>query len=418
MVARASSRPLGSRASGARVSEEKPRRSPKRAGSSIRIGSVALLACAMCLVGCGSPRSSRPLPQSEDGERLLGLTASQAADFARGREEFTALREEDAGLGPLFNARSCVECHGIPQVGGTGRAQVTHAGFTAADGSFVPLDGGTLVPTFSIRPGVVQPVIPEGATVARRRVNPLFGAGLVEAIPDETLDAEARGQAPELRGRVNWVIDPVTGTRRAGRFGWKASHATVEGFSAQALRDELGITTPLFPDEVFTGADPAAVARLDSVADPDTSTALPESMSAFVRGLAPLQPPDAEVDVLSGSDAFSRCACDACHVPELLTGRSDSLAFDRVRVPLYSDLLLHRVGNSDGIAEAGAAPDEMRTAPLWGLWSHSSLWHDGRAHDVREAIELHHVQAEQSRLAFDALSAAEQDALLAFVRSR
>jgi CxxC motif-containing protein (DUF1111 family) len=146
---------------------------------------------------------------------------------------------------------------GVPQRAGDWRCQYddeVRGGYRDEDGKFHALNGGTLYHLFSTPPHRCQVQIPpEANVIARRAPIPLFGAGLVEAIADQTIlaledpdDRDGNG----IRGRAARIIDVVAGSERIGRFGWKAQHATLLGFSGDAYRNEMGITNDLFPDEV------------------------------------------------------------------------------------------------------------------------------------------------------------------------
>jgi CxxC motif-containing protein (DUF1111 family) len=202
-----------------------------------------------------------PLALPEDvrlpGSPLAGITAQEHELFRMGLEDFTEVEGAPDGLGPAFNGTSCSGCHNVPAIGGTSTITEVRAGYRDEDGTFHELEGGTLFHLFSLPPHTCQPKIPaEANVIARRAPIPLFGAGLVEAIADETI---AAGEDPEdrnadgIRGRAARVADIVTGQMRIGRFGWKAQHATLLAFAGDAYRNEMGITNDLFRDEDARG---------------------------------------------------------------------------------------------------------------------------------------------------------------------
>ena len=174
------------------------------------------------------------------GDPLPGITAREFTEFRLGLDDFTEVETSEEGLGPAFNATSCAVCHSVPAIGGTSAVLETRAATSDEDGNFKPLDesGETWMHLFSTPTHGCQPVIPDHATIiARRAPIPLFGAGLVEAIADETLlrladptDRDRDG----VSGRAAIVTDVATGNRRVGRFGWKSQHATLLAFSADA----------------------------------------------------------------------------------------------------------------------------------------------------------------------------------------
>jgi hypothetical protein len=193
------------------------------------------------------------------GDALPGVTPVEFQEFRLGLDDFLEVETSDEGLGPAFNATSCAVCHSVPAVGGTSAIAEVRAGKRGPNGEFIPLDpsGESLFHLFSVPGHACQPVIPADATIIVRRVPiPVFGAGLVEAIPDEALlaleDPSDRNR-DGVSGRAAMVTDLASGERRVGRFGWKAQHATLLAFSADAYRNEMGITNDLFPHEVAVG---------------------------------------------------------------------------------------------------------------------------------------------------------------------
>jgi CxxC motif-containing protein (DUF1111 family) len=297
------------------------------------------------------------------------------------------------------------------------------------DGSARPIDpsGESVFHLFSIPLHSCQPAIPAEANVVSRRVPiPLFGAGLVEAIPDSTLltledpfDRDRDG----VSGRAALVLDPLTRERRVGRFGWKSQHATLLAFGAEAYRTEMGITNDLFPDELGLGVTPSQMKRCDPIPDPEdvrdprTNRRGIDNFESFLRLLAPVGRGEIDEAARIGERVFVAIGCAACHVPALATGASSNLLFNRRVVPLFSDLLLHDVGTGDGIIQAAASADEIRTPALWGLRFRRPLLHDGSAATVEQAILRHRREAELARQGFETLSDADRAALLAFLRS-
>lgn len=367
------------------------------------------------VAGCTVPPPTPP-PGPALGGPLDGLDAGALGRFERGRTEFLEVEEVGEGLGPLFNARSCAECHSAPAVGGLGASAIVRAGRAAPDGSFVEPPGGSLVHAFSTHPDVLRADVPRDATViARRLTPPVFGLGLVEAIADDAIVAQAaRTDRPAgIAGRVAWVTTSA-GATRVGRFGSKAQRATLFDFSGDAYRDEMGITNEVAPEERAPGGDDALLDAVDLLADPEAATGTVGRLADFMRFLGAV-PPAAPGDVAAGRAIFDAIGCGGCHLPSYRTAADapDGLA-DR-EVALYSDLLLHDIGTGDGIAQGAATPREQRTTPLWGLRFRRQLLHDGRALGVRAAILAHDGEAASVRAAHDALSPADQDTLAAFL---
>ena len=255
---------------------------------------------------------------------------------------------------------------------------------------------------------------------------PLFGAGLVEAIPDETLlaledplDLNRDG----ISGRAALVVDLASGERRVGRFGWKAQHATLLVFGADAYRNEMGITNDLFPQELALGVSQDRMRVCDplpdpeDVRDPQTRRRGIDNFVGFMKFLAPLSRGPLDEDTRNGERVFEALGCATCHVPSLTTGPSANPLFHRRSVPLFSDLLLHNIGTGDGIRQAAGAPEEIRTPALWGVRSRRPLLHDGSAATIQDAIRRHAGEAELVRRGFDESSDAAKTALVAFLES-
>src|SRR5829696_1119274 len=202
-----------------------------------------------------------PIPTSVAARPLTGLTPAEFEEFRLGMDDFLEVESAEEGLGPAFNGTSCAACHNVPAIGGGGVMAELRAGRKNADGEFETFDatGETLFHLFSVPSHGCQPMLPADATVFARRIPiPLFGAGLVEAIPDETIrsleDPNDRN-GDGVSGRAALVVDVATGDRRVGRFGWKSQHATLLTFGADAYRNEMGITNDLFPTEIAVGVD-------------------------------------------------------------------------------------------------------------------------------------------------------------------
>jgi CxxC motif-containing protein (DUF1111 family) len=374
--------------------------------------------------------TSDPVAQgrpSQPGNPLPGITADEFELFRIGLDDFVEVEDAGEGLGPVFNGLGCAQCHATPAIGGISPVSEVRVGYRDEDGNFHVLGGDTLYHLFSLPNQECQPQIPPEANVIARRVPiPLFGAGLVEAIPDETIraleDPEDR-DADGVSGRAAIVVDVASGEERVGRFGWKAQHATLLVFGADAYRNEMGITNDLFREEVGAGIDPEALALCDPAPDPEdgpeplTGLRGIDAFEAFMKFLAPIDRGPIDEKVIRGENAFQAVGCAACHTPVLMTGAGSNPVFDRRPVPLYSDLLLHEVGTGDGIQQASAAPDEIRTPALWGLRFRRPLLHDGSAATPEQAILRHGNEALRAVEAYQGLPADDAAALLAFLDS-
>lgn len=365
-----------------------------------------------------------PAPRAALGGALAGLSDAQLAAFVDGRADFRKAETAASGLGPIFNDVSCVACHDAGGVGGASRRTVTRFGRTV-DGVFDPLEqlGGSLLQVRAINPAAREVVPREANTVARRVTTPLFGAGLIEAIPDSVIVLGTLAKKPEgIAGKVSVVKDVVSGENRIGRFGWKAQQATVLAFSGDAYLNEMGITNRFFPEENAPNGNEALLAQFDRVAgiedvtDPVDGRTGVDRVADFMRFLAPPVRGAATAASAAGERIFSTLDCAACHTPMMKTGKSDIAALSEKTVELYSDLLLHDMGAlGDGIVQGTAGARDMRTAPLWGLRARPTWLHDGRANTVDAAIRAHAGEAQNSRERYEALGAAERTQLLAFL---
>jgi CxxC motif-containing protein (DUF1111 family) len=363
------------------------------------------------------------------GGPLSGLTPSEFSEFRLGLEDFSEVETAEEGLGPAFNGTSCAVCHNIPAIGGGGVILEIRAGYRDGSGESAGLNpaGDTLIHMLSTPAHVCQPLIPDDVNViARRAPIPLFGAGLVEAIPDETLlaleDPFDRNR-DGVSGRAAVIVDAATGDRRVGRFGWKAQHATLLAFGADAYRNEMGITNDLFPRESAFGISDTQMRSCDPFPDPEdrrdprTGRRGIDNFESFMRLLAPIPRAYANEVTRDGERVFANLGCGACHVPALETGPHANPLFGRRRVELFSDLLLHDVGTLDGIKQGAAEANEIRTPALWGLRFRRPLLHDGSAATITDAIVRHGGEAILARTGFDRMTDSDRDRLLLFLRS-
>ena len=346
---------------------------------------------------------------------LSFLNPTQTADFFAGCDEFMEVETIDDGLGPVFNGKSCAECHAVPSVGGSepnvGVARETRIG--GLHGDQLESLGGPLLQQRAISDPpeckkLVGEKVPPGATfVSLRNSPPLFGAGLIEAIPGDIIANRNNG------GRPNRVFNPDTGGTELGRFGWKAQVATLRQFAGDAYLNEMGITNPKFPNENLPQGQPIPPG-CDTVNDPEDNGEGVTAFTNFMRFLAPLR-----TDTVTVPPVFSEAKCHICHVPVMETGGTTPGIPAGIKVNLFSDLLLHRMGAglADGIRQGVAEEDEFRTAPLWGLSRRDRFMHDGKSNKIEDAILRHGGQAQTARENFEKLSPADRAALLAFLDS-
>ncbi len=393
-----------------------------------RITSIGLITtAALCAFAAASDLQPRM------GQPLDGLTPAQLARFEIGSQEFNRTFQAEEGLGPIMNNTSCGTCHNNP-LGGSGSVTVTRAGILdEKGGGFDPLAnlGGSLFQQTSINVMCMEVVPPEANIVALRLTPSALGFGLVEAIPDDDIAANADpgNPFPGISGAAR-IVEPVEdpGVDRVGRFGWKAGVATILTFSADASLNEMGITTPFFPDENDpNGVNPPSLGECDMVADPEEDLDFLNEITDFQRFLAP--PPQTPKSGMTGEAIFASIGCTDCHIPSFQTSNDPGLE-DAIRnktLRPYSNFLLHSMGLLfDGIVDGTAGPDEIRTTPLWGLRVRDPMLHDGSAIGgtfetrVTQAILDHGQVGSEAKAAVDefiALSPADQALVVQFLDS-
>jgi CxxC motif-containing protein (DUF1111 family) len=355
------------------------------------------------------------------------LTAVQLAAWVAARAEFKKDKDAGSGLGPIFNDVSCLRCHILPVVGGSSVRNVTRFGRTT-NGVFDPLTarGGSVLQEDALGPeqGMSQfqrELVPTQATiVTQRRTTPLFGLGFVEATPDATFIALAAQQAahdPATAGRVAFVTNFAAGTPTVGKFGWKAQIPSLFQFAGDASLNEMGITSPEFPNENCANGNCNDLARNPAPGLNDTGDGV-RLLTDFMLMLGAPSRGLITPDVTAGEQVFQQLGCNQCHVPNLTTGSHPIAALSNKIYSAYSDFLLHDMGAlGDGIVQGGASGREFRTAPLWGLRAQITFLHDGRANSINDAITAHDGQARMSREAYQALDEPARGRLLAFLNS-
>ncbi len=376
----------------------------------------------------GGGRQVPPPATPATGDALAGLTATQRSDFTDGLDDFSSIEKVSDGLGPVFNERSCAACHNVPAAGGGSRRAVTRFA-RRTNGLFDPLTalGGSLVQDHAIGPpdGSVHRFRPEtvpaeATIVARRRTTPLFGLGLVDATSDTDFIALAQMQAARgdgVAGRVDMVDNIRAGMKTAGKFGWKAQVPTLFQFSGDAYLNEMGITTPDFPNENCPQGNCNELTFNPAPGINDDGSG-PILLTNFMSMLAAPPRGTQNRDTDDGAATFDRIGCTACHADTLRTGSNAIAALDRKTYHPYSDFLLHDMGAlGDGLEMGSATGSEMRTAPLWGLRFITTYLHDGRATTLDQAVLAHDGQARGARDRYANLTATAKASLMAFLRS-
>ena len=392
-----------------------------------------------------------------------GRKAVDASSFAAGRDLFNhewtvndPLSGGD-GIGPVFNARSCLECHNQGGGGGGGPVErnVTVYGLAAPaigkDSTIPPIGvihAGAIDPKFQETLNMAHPGLPKsksmplaqlvdrtrvtlpvGVTVTQRNTPALFGDGLLDAVPEATLHAEqrrnselarltglSRAKDPQIRGRVARLPDG-----RLGRFGWKGEFASLDDFVRAACANELGLSNPTRPQVT-------SLAKRDyQTKGVDLTDAQCVLIGDFLRELPKpeqVMPADAveRAHVENGSKQFEAIGCADCHTPNL--GSIEGF---------YSNLLLHDMGSelasrtgyygeppvppSEGVGPPPPIGNEWRTPPLWGVADSAPYLHDGRAATLDLAITRHAGEAEGVVAKYNNLMASDRDDIIAFLKS-
>ena len=388
------------------------------------------------------------------------------------REKFDEVEAVADGLGPLYNAQSCLECHQNPTSGGASQITELRVGHLGADGRFqnpnIPIAHGTeiisgrsLVNDRAICPNgnfpntEIQERVPVTETIRTTRISlNLLGDGFVEAVSDQTLIELARKQCAVSHGRVCGQVLYVPlveapGETGVGRFGWKNQQASLLSFSGDAYLNEMGITNRLFPDEVTnlcnTVQEPNDKPGPDGFADIDHFARFMRATKAPARDAVLAETPKA----IPGSKLFDKIGCSICHVRSLTTAPAGTKinggtftipdALGQKTFHPFGDFLLHNVGTGDGIVMAWGehysprmykftwknlseaafqkTRNKVRTAPLWGVRLRPRLLHDGASVTFLDAILRHRGEASQVTQSFRSLSPKDKEALFEFLRS-
>lgn len=356
--------------------------------------------------------------------------------FQQVKAAFEAREESHTGLGPVYNAQSCAECHANPVTGGSSQITILAAGRLNEAGHFIPHPGGSIIHSRATDASLVESVLP-GNDIQSFRISPsTLGQGFVECIPDATLiaisDEQGAMTGGVIRGEV--VMVPVReaapGTLRAGRFGWKCQNASLQSFAAGAYLVEMGITSPLQPNENTSNG--RSVAAFDPVPDPEDDGGNVLKFATFMR--ATKAPPRDEnlaatPDAVAGEQLFNQVGCTHCHRPSIATAAPGTLinggtfkvppALGNKIIRPYGDFLLHDIGTGDGTVANGPAStrEKVRTAPLWGLRTRNRLMHDGASLTFGDAISRHKGEATFVAEQFWALSSEEREQIFTFLKS-
>ena len=425
------------------------------------------------------------------GTPLPGLSADETAFFQDGLQRFADVEVvtggNNNGLGPRFNSNQCLSCHLQPAAGGSSPAQNPLIAIATLNGAtnvvpwFIVQNGPIREARFKRNPdgtndggvhdlfvitgrsdakgcNIAQPnFLPAGNPLTAHGGNPniifriptpVFGAGLIEAIPDSAILSNLKNNTSvkaqlgisghpnaHLSGNANRSANDGTITR----FGWKAQNKSLLLFAAEAYNVEMGVTNQIFPQErdetpgcVFNPTPEDTLNFTPSAPTPNPNTAVLSDIEAFadfMRMLAPPTPAPDTPSIVNGRAVFTKSGCVHCHTPSFTTGKiasgsstSPSAALSNQTANLFSDLLVHHmgIGLADGITQGGAGPDEFRTAPLWGVGQRVFFLHDGRTSNLVEAIQAHRSKGSEANRVidrFDRLTVPERQDVINFLRS-
>jgi CxxC motif-containing protein (DUF1111 family) len=354
----------------------------------------------------------------------LGSQAQFEADL----DVFAEQEFREDGLGPVYNAQSCGECHQNPVTGAISQVTELRAGhFNGLN--FVDHPGGSLINDRAINPGFQERVLGGNEVTTFRTSLNTLGDGFVEAIDSNTLVAISNSQPASMRGQFIQVpVLEAGGALRGGRFGWKNQHASLVSFSADAYLNEMGITSPLQPN------DNTSNGRFvdDGIADPEDEGEDVEIFARFMRATG-VPPRDtalaATFDAQVGSNLFNSIGCATCHVRNITTALAGTVinqgafvvppALGNRLIHPFGDFLLHDVGTGDGIVQNGgqSTRNKVRTAPLWGMRSRDRLMHDGDSLTRNEAILRHAGEATGVINNYRALTTTQKNQLITFLNS-
>src|ERR1700720_723154 len=416
-----------------------------------------------------------PVPQSTEAPTGFDNKSNGVADDATHQADqtkFDEVEQPSDGLGPLYNAQSCRECHQSPVSGAASQVTELRVGHNGPDGRCrtpdIPIahgseviTGRSLVNDRAICPNAafpdkeIQERVPDTETIRTLRLSlSVLGDGFVEAIADRTLidlsKQQCKSSHGKICGQVLYVpIVEAPGQMGVGRFGWKDQHASLLSFSGDAYLNEMGITNRLQPTEVTNLCN--AVSEPNDPPGPDGLS----DIDHFARFIRATKAPARDAQLASSASAqkghalFEKIGCEGCHVETLTTAPAGTKinggtftippALGSITLHPYGDFLMHDVGTGDGILQATrehyghrvfqqmsgylakqdfeSSRNKIRTAPLWGVRLRPRLMHDGASLTLLDAIKRHRGEAGSVIQQFDKLKRTDQEAIIEFLKS-
>jgi CxxC motif-containing protein (DUF1111 family) len=405
--------------------------------------SLKLIVVVLFVVGVSSPLYmnnsvySQTVTDAPAGFDNLTNGFTTQAQFDADRLVFEEREDDDEGLGPVYNAQSCAECHQNPVTGAISQITELRAGHFNGI-SFVDHPGGSLINDRSIDANFQERVLGGNEVRTFRTSLNTLGDGFVEAIDSNTLAAISNGQPAGQRGTFIQVpVNEAGNALRGARFGWKNQHASLLSFSADAYLNEMGITSPLQPNENTSNG--RSVDDIDEVPDPEdpavAGAPFGADVTAFTRFMRATKAPPrdaalaATADAITGGNLFNAIGCNICHVTSIVSAPAGTVinggaftvpaALGNKRIRPFGDFLLHNVGTGDGIVQNGGqgTRNQVRTPPLWGMRSRDRLMHDGETLTRNEAILRHAGQATAIINNYNLLSTNQKNQLITFLNS-
>jgi CxxC motif-containing protein (DUF1111 family) len=389
-----------------------------------------------------------PLLAQNPGSQSVsnGIPEPPNDTFALDQANFEAREGNDTGLGPVYNATSCADCHQNPVTGGPSQVTEIRAGHLDGNGNFVnptitindgqdQITGRSIVNDRAICPQA-QEHLPSTENIrALRAALNLLGDGFVEAVDDQTFNNIAAQQPILTNGQIHGetvmvsILEGPPGTMRVGRFGWKDQHGSLLSFSADAYSNEVGISNRLRPMDATT-----VCKTTTDPEDKQDQTGLfgIDHFAQFVRGTQ-VPPRDPNLvgtkEVRDGEALFEQVQCSICHVDKMTTVPPGTVlnggtytvsdAIGNKIIHPYSDFLLHDIGTGDGIVQGGPQDTQhkLRTQVLWGLRTKARFMHDLKSESLESAIRRHTGEAAGSVSHFNALAQKQRNEILAFLNS-
>jgi CxxC motif-containing protein (DUF1111 family) len=373
-----------------------------------------------------------------------------ATDFAAAKATFEERDEIADGLGPVYNAQACSECHQNPVTGAISQISENRAGHVDGAGNFVDAPGGSLINDRATN-AQIQERVPgaENVRTFRMTTNAL-GDGFVEAINSNTIVGLANAQPGQSGGAIagQFIQIPVLeapGNNRVGRFGWKTQHASLLSFSSDAYLNEVGITNRFnLVENTSLGRFVGFGSGFDPVRDDTACADIPNTLcgedpeddiSAFAAFMRSTKVPPRDTalagtaDAVAGSNLFNQIGCNICHTRSITTAAVGTVinggaltvgtALGNKIIHPLSDFLLHDIGTGDGIVQNGGqtTANKLRTAPLWGVRTNPRHMHDGQSLTFTEAILRHAGEATNVINAFRNLNATQRNQIVVFLQS-